>query len=301
MILKNPFPSYAQYNEDIILLALLSDVDNGFYVDIGANYPTIDSVTKLFYKHGWRGINVEPIPSFFELLQKDRPEDINLNIGIGDKNGELDFFENQIVPGHSSFDLDNAIDSKTDAINKYKVKIKTLKYVFDSNQVKKIHFLKVDVEGFENAVIKSNDWSKYRPEVICIEASDKKTTWQRILIKNRYKFFINDGLNEYYVAEESWARTDKFAEKVIGLAHQSLKHHQYDAWSRDVNQLKKVTQLNQTHFNMVQELRHDNHMLRHYNRLSLSNVGYLKRLKRSFYGLTLDWVRYKLDNKKRRR
>jgi len=77
MNLTAPFPSYAQYNEDIILLALLYDVEKGFYVDVGANYPVIDSVTKLFYQHGWRGINIEPYLNCIVKLKK-----IDLKISI---------------------------------------------------------------------------------------------------------------------------------------------------------------------------------------------------------------------------
>lgn len=291
MISSRPFPSYAQYNEDIILLALLHDVDKGFYVDVGANYPVIDSVTKLFYEKGWRGINIEPIPSIFKLLQGDRPEDINLNVGIGDKNGKVEFYENETVPGHSSFINDKAGYFKNDKISKYLVDIKTLKSIFKTNKVKKINFLKIDVEGFEEAVINGNDWTVYRPEIICIESGHKEASWQKVLLNNKYRLFINDGLNEYYVAEESWARTDNFEERVVKLTHRSLKKHQYDCLLNNIRQLKKVTRLNQIHFDLVQQLRAE-------NKMSLSNVSYYERLRRSAYGLTVDWLRYKLSKRR---
>ncbi len=298
MILLNPFPSYAQYNEDIIILALLLNVDNGFYVDVGANYPVMDSVTKIFYEKGWRGINIEPIPSLYRLLEKDRPDDINLNIGIGDKSGELAFFENKTMPGHSSFDRGMVSNLKKDEVNKYKVKVKTLKDVFKSNNVKKINFLKIDVEGFESDVIKGNDWILYRPEVVCIESNHCKGLWRQVLTKNQYKCFIKDGLNEYYIAEESWYRTDNFADTVVKLSHQSLKKHHYDNIVHIMGQLKKVTRLNQVHFDLVQKLRDENQKLIQDNQLSLKGVGYSNRLKRSLYGLTVDWFRYKKSGPK---
>ncbi len=66
--------TYAQYNEDIILKALLYDVKKGFYVDVGANDPDDDSVTKLFYQNGWNGINIEPIESLHKELIRSRPK-----------------------------------------------------------------------------------------------------------------------------------------------------------------------------------------------------------------------------------
>ena len=79
--------TYSQYNEDLILSAFLYDVKQGFYIDVGANSPEVDSVTKLFYKIGWHGINIEPIKSLYEELVKERPKDINLQLGIGSKPG----------------------------------------------------------------------------------------------------------------------------------------------------------------------------------------------------------------------
>jgi len=70
--------SYAQNLEDIILWRVFSDVECGVYIDVGANSPEVDSVTKLFYNAGWRGVNIEPVPSSYEELSEHRPGDINI-------------------------------------------------------------------------------------------------------------------------------------------------------------------------------------------------------------------------------
>ena len=289
MKLKTPFPSYAQYNEDIILLALLHDVENGFYVDVGANYPIIDSVTKLFYQHGWRGINIEPIPALYDQLKDDRPEDVNLNIGIGEKNNKITFYENINIPGHSSF---KRPDNKGAEIKEYEVSIKTLRDVFENNHVKRIHFLKVDVEGFEDEVISSNDWNKYRPEVLCIESGIKGSKYRAVIKSANYKLFIQDGINEYYLATESYYRTKGFEDRVVGLADNSLRYHQYRSWLGSSRQLKKVTKLNRIHYEEMIRLRNE-------NTLSLKNMGYGTRLKRAIYGLTTDWFSYKRNSRKK--
>ena len=54
------FVSYAQNFEDVMLWRALKHISNGFYIDVGAWSPDIDSVTRIFYEHGWRGVNVEP-------------------------------------------------------------------------------------------------------------------------------------------------------------------------------------------------------------------------------------------------
>lgn len=60
--------SYAQNFEDVMLWRALGHIENGFYVDIGAQHPTIDSVSKAFYERGWSGINVEPVDAYIALL-----------------------------------------------------------------------------------------------------------------------------------------------------------------------------------------------------------------------------------------
>ena len=65
------FVSYAQNFEDHAMRAL-SHVDCGFYIDIGAHHPTIDSVSLAFYERGWTGIDVEPVPDCAALLREHR-------------------------------------------------------------------------------------------------------------------------------------------------------------------------------------------------------------------------------------
>ena len=67
--------SYSQNFEDIILWRALEDVGKGFYIDIGAQSPIIDSVSKAFYEHAWRGVHIEPVTEYVNLLRIDRPDE----------------------------------------------------------------------------------------------------------------------------------------------------------------------------------------------------------------------------------
>ena len=79
--------SYAQNFEDVILERLFKEVEQGFYVDIGAWDPSHLSVTAHFYKKGWNGINVEPIAERLECFQKYRSRDINISAAIATEEG----------------------------------------------------------------------------------------------------------------------------------------------------------------------------------------------------------------------
>lgn len=294
MIDPKAITTYAQYNEDLILLALLHDVDKGFYVDVGANYPVIDSVTKIFYDKGWNGINIEPIKKLHQQLMEARPKDINLQIGLGDKLGEETFREFIGNHGHSTFDINQKKSyGKDEKYLDYKVTIKTLSDVLTENKVKHIHFLKVDVEGYEHQVIAGNDWEKYRPEIICIEANHVYKDWRSVLTKHNFRPFISDGLNEYYVAKEAWVRTKDFSERIVKLNYHALKQHQQQSWSEDSAMLSKLHKIVADQDAEIKSLRGTTDRLASASRLSLSQQPLGKRIQRAGYGLTIDWAKYK--------
>src|SRR5262245_26240484 len=87
------FVSYAQNQEDVMLYRALREVERGFYIDVGAQDPIIDSVTKAFYERGWHGINIEPNEEYFEKLQSQRPHDLNLATVVGREAGLIGFYE----------------------------------------------------------------------------------------------------------------------------------------------------------------------------------------------------------------
>ena len=85
--------SYAQNFEDVMLARALESVERGFYIDIGAWHPDRHSVTRHFYELGWNGINVEPGRTYFSLLKRRRPRDLNLNLAVSSHLGPVRFHE----------------------------------------------------------------------------------------------------------------------------------------------------------------------------------------------------------------
>lgn len=201
--------SYAQNAEDIKLFGYFWNLEKpGFYVDIGANHAIHDSVTKFFYLRGWTGINIEPQEHLISILNKDRPKDINVNIGISDKPGKLKFRQYD-SDGLSTFSTnlhesyERGHEQAAVMYKETELSLATLKSVLDKYLPKTdINFLKVDIEGFEYNALKGNDWKKYRPWVVCVESTGDDKRWQTILEKANYIKHLHDGLNDYYVAVE---------------------------------------------------------------------------------------------------
>jgi len=200
-----PVISYAQNREDIILSAFFKDGKKGFYVDVGAFDPTIDSVTQYFYERGWRGINVEPNKQLYKKFVASRKNDINVNKALSDEVGTVVLREYLDGLGLSTIDKTSQLkyeESEAGITSRYvdvEVQTDTLANILAANNVESINFLKVDVEGNEYRVLAGNDWEKYRPDVICIESNHIVKDWHALLDEHEYEVVFFDGLNEYFV------------------------------------------------------------------------------------------------------
>jgi FkbM family methyltransferase len=212
--------SYSQNNEDILLWRALKHVEKGFYIDVGANHPVDDSVTKLFYENGWSGINIEPVPEKLEELKKDRPRDINLGCLVGTKSGIVNFYEIPEDTRLSTTDEDTAKSHAAEFGYTVKVHKRTFERLADicrENKAQKIHFLKIDVEGCEGEVIASIDFDFIKPWIIVVEStlpcSDESAdiSWESTLKNAGYEFVFFDGLSRYYVSSQKLELKKHFA------------------------------------------------------------------------------------------
>lgn len=203
------FISYAQNFEDVILWRALGHVQNGFFVDVGANDPVSDSVTKAFSCRGWKGINIEPVNYWYTKLVEDRPQDINLKAAASSYNGFVEFFE-VVGTGLSTTHSDIAKRHECDGLEVISHTVKSLRLadVFAELNVGEIHFLKVDVEGDEENVLQGIDFTKNRPWVLLVEATEPNSNtpsfqkWDHYLTENDYEHVYFDGFNRFYLSKE---------------------------------------------------------------------------------------------------
>lgn len=210
------FISYAQNFEDVILWRALKDVKNGFYIDIGAQDPVTDSVSKAFFDHGWRGLHAEASRYYANKLRAARPGEHVEHSAIGSEAGVIDFFEISDT-GLSTSDYEIAQRHREEGrdINKIQVTTAPLSHLFDMAKGREIHWLKIDVEGMEHSVIESWSPSPARPWIVVVESTLPNTQisshekWEGTLLSLGYTFVYFDGLNRFYVS----------------LQHPELVHH----------------------------------------------------------------------------
>lgn len=205
------FVSYAQNREDVVLWRALGNVANGRYVEIGANDPERFSVTKAFYDRGWRGLAVEPVPSFADRLRAARPEDVVVEAAVTQEDGTVTL---HMIDGSGLSTVVDDVSSRHEAegqavtdVEVRSARLDTLvaEHGFDTGPV---HLLLVDVEGAEPDVLASVDLRTWRPWVVVVEATAPLSTerthrsWESALAEAGYEFTLFDGLSRFYVAQE---------------------------------------------------------------------------------------------------
>jgi len=203
------FVSYAQNFEDVMLWRALKHVENGFYVDIGAQHPVVDSVSLAFYEHGWRGVHVEPTQQYSTLLRAARPDESVFQVAIGNQNERLTFYEFEDT-GLSTADAEIARRHQESGFKcrETLVPILSLDALLQQTGAQEIHWLKVDVEGLEKEVLESWQSSSTLPWVVVVEStrplSQEKNheQWETLLLAKGYIYTYFDGLNRFYVSPE---------------------------------------------------------------------------------------------------
>lgn len=204
------FVSYAQNFEDIALWRALGHIRDGFYIDLGAQHPVTDSVSRAFYEHGWRGIHVEPVPAYAELLVHDRPDETVVRKAIGTKRGTMTM---HVLSGSGLSTLDPPTARRGEELlgcpsSQIEVEVVPLDDVLALRGDKPIHWMKIDIEGSEKAALSSWTPAIYRPWIILVEATlpgsqiPSYAEWEPILLAADYTFAYFDGLNRFYVARE---------------------------------------------------------------------------------------------------
>ena len=261
------FVSYAQNYEDVMLARAFRGLAKGFYIDVGAQDPRFDSVTKAFYDMGWHGINLEPVEHWHAKLQQERPRDINLCLAAGDHAGLIEFHETDesgLSTGSAEFARRHR--EQGHALRTRQVPVATLDAICREQGVGEIHFLKVDVEGAEAEVLRGIDLSVLRPWVILVESTEPNSLvsthehWESLVTGRGYRLIYQDGLNRFYLAEEHGELAPAFAAPP-NIFDDFIRREQFDlgellgAQVRELNQhIAAVQQLSERRAEVVAEL-----------------------------------------------
>jgi FkbM family methyltransferase len=194
---------FSQFGEDIFLNQFFRDQKQGFYIDIGAYHPFKYSNTFLFYKKGWRGINIEPNPEGYSELKKYRRRDINLNFAINQEKKEVSFICDGAFSGidNDSYKFkERNPEAKIITVPSRSLKMILAEFLPSGMN---IDFMSIECEGNDINVMLSSDWEKFRPRVLLVEdhenASDSPL--DKLLLTYGYFYYCRMGLTKVFIEQ----------------------------------------------------------------------------------------------------
>lgn len=211
--------SYAQCGEDLILEYLFASlgISQIRYLDIGAHHPSYLSNTFLFYQLGGSGVCVEPDPRAILRFQKLRPRDRCINVGIGSNPGTAIFYV-MTTPTLSTFSRDEAERYASYGTEKIEstiqIPMRTINDVIEAEFGGMPDLISIDVEGYDLPILKSLDYPRWRPKVLCVEtltyvegghASKLKGTIE-FLESQGYFIYADTYINSIMVDKTIWNR-----------------------------------------------------------------------------------------------
>lgn len=208
--------TYSQTGEDKILKHLFNSRKkiNISYLDIGTNHPLINNNTYLFYKNGGHGVCVEPNPALCEVIKKLRPRDTCLNVGISEENQTAEFYR---MSSHnlSTFVKEEAVSLEKSGKYKIeevlKINVKNINSIIKENFTEPLDLVSIDVEGWNEEIVRSFDFNQSRPFCFCIETitfseddtGEKLHGIFEILERNNYKVYADTHINTIFVNNDN--------------------------------------------------------------------------------------------------
>lgn len=197
---------FGQHFDDLVIAAIFGQIgiDKPTYIDLGANHPYDLSNTALLYRNGCRGINIEANPSLITEFEKERPEDINLCVGVSLKEGKLPFYKFSEISGRNTFskeEADRVCLANTKIKEVVELPVVTLKSIIDKYCPNGFpDFLDCDIEGLDYDVLQDYDLKGNGPKVLCVEVRPGDIEmFDSMLFAKGYFRYCRMGENNIYV------------------------------------------------------------------------------------------------------
>ena len=178
--LKNKFflekKSYSMEGEDLELLRITKNINQGFYVDAGCYHPLHLSNTFLLHKKKWSGLNIDLSEFTIDLFNYMRPNDVNIHSAISNSEKEVIVYHQKKISQLTTIKKSIAQERMQGPIKEKKMISKKLTTILNDSKFcnRKIDFLNIDLEGADMSALQSLDFEIYRPKIICVEITDKK-------------------------------------------------------------------------------------------------------------------------------
>lgn len=201
----------------------------GFYVDVGANDPILDSQSNHLEALGWTGLLIEPDPDCCDLLRKSRTGVVVQMACSSPENSGKQLLLNRAGP-HSTLE-DKPIALGAVVRSKVPVQCETLDTILRShNAPVGFDLLSIDIEGHELVALSGFSFSHWRPKLVLIEDHVTHLAKHKLMQNACYRLLMRTGLNSWYVPADSsysfsWAARFEYVRKYyLGLPIRKFRY-----------------------------------------------------------------------------
>lgn len=202
---------------------------DGFYVDVGANDPVVESQTWHLEQLGWNGLLIEPLPSYCEMLRKTRKGTV-VQTACSAPENQGKVLQLLVAGGHSTLNA-APIALGTESDETVEVTCKTLDSVLaENNAPTGFEFISIDIEGHEMEMFKGFTLAKWQPQLVLLEDHVTSHEKHNFMTASGYQLIMRTGLNSWYVPARkgyrlSWyAKLQFFRKYYLGLLGRKIKY-----------------------------------------------------------------------------
>lgn len=220
-------PSYSQYLQDIFLRReFFSELNEGVFVEVGADDGVDKSNTLLYEQIGWTGICVEPSPSRFKKLIENRQCQC-VNKAIHRDRANRKFIDingygkglSGIVDNYDSRHRERIAretegNDATHSVEEVEVECVPLSELFEQAKLTRVDFISIDVEGGELDVLKSIDFEKVTVGVLLIEENYRNIELRDLLKSKGFHLLGRLKIDQIYVNESVYGDRLSFIQKL---------------------------------------------------------------------------------------
>ena len=223
---------HSQAKQDQIVIGLLRNKREGFFIDLAANDAReLSNTYTLERKFGWEGLCIEPNPEYWFDLSRFRTCKVVAAIVGQDRMEEIKFNYRGVYGGiNRGEDFDNGEEYKTESIPAFTVALQEVLERTDTPHV--IDYLSLDVEGAETYIMKNFPLSSYQIKIMTVERPDKEL--QQHLEANGFKLMGDIS----HFGETLWIHND-----FIGGLDLSMLDAVFKQVARKKRQIAKKEQL----------------------------------------------------------
>lgn len=157
---------------DGVYIDILNQEKPMVIIDVGAN---IGIVTEHLRSKAKKLYAIEPSPEHFEALKANKEynhwDNVEIfNFAIADKDGEM------IMRANEANRTSNSLTFEWDSVG-YPVKTVAMDTFFEENKIEHCDFMKFDVEGAEDMILRSEGFKKVAPKIQSIEVEFHYKNW----------------------------------------------------------------------------------------------------------------------------